>query len=158
MGDVQPSNHRRKRNRLVMSCVPCHERHIKCSRTLPCLSCIQSDRGDSCHFSNTMPTATQPLSHTTYADIPVGKSLSTFKAHSSRHSGSPIEEVIELGDSESAFPINRKDSAGHLGTHIKLGGRQDGPHRPFSKFLSEVRLVRICSIRRIGYVLKYNLY
>jgi len=45
----------KKRNRAFASCIPCHNRHIKCSRTIPCLSCIQGDRRDECRFFHDLP-------------------------------------------------------------------------------------------------------
>lgn len=41
----------KRRNRPFASCIPCHERHVKCDRTLPCLSCIGANRQDECRFS-----------------------------------------------------------------------------------------------------------
>lgn len=41
---------KRRRNRAVLSCVPCHERHTKCSRTVPCSTCIHTGRKEQCHY------------------------------------------------------------------------------------------------------------
>jgi hypothetical protein len=40
----------KKRRRTTLSCVKCHQRKVKCDRSLPCSSCISFGAGESCSF------------------------------------------------------------------------------------------------------------
>ncbi|KAK7746476.1 hypothetical protein SLS53_002435 [Cytospora paraplurivora] len=47
-----------KRNRQVVSCVPCRTRKLKCDRQQPCNSCVKRSDAASCRFFGTPSTAT----------------------------------------------------------------------------------------------------
>lgn len=50
---ASPSDSHRKvikRNRQVVSCIPCRNRKLKCDRQQPCASCVQRHSQDACRF------------------------------------------------------------------------------------------------------------
>ncbi|KAI0796760.1 fungal-specific transcription factor domain-containing protein [Abortiporus biennis] len=62
-GTLSSKASKRKRNRMILSCVPCHQRKQQCDREQPCQRCLKRGSGEACVYEQRpqyTPPKTQP--------------------------------------------------------------------------------------------------
>jgi hypothetical protein len=96
-GDSQ--QHRRKRQRVRLSCLECRRRKLSCSRELPCDRCLKSGTPDRCTYeSRPGGTVGPPPSATIYPS----NTLSTASA-------GPIGDRVSFPHNDVRRPVARRD-------------------------------------------------
>lgn len=93
----------KKRRRPALSCVPCHQRKLKCDREFPaCERCKKNGRAQECLYrerTTQLPTLVVKPSGSTEIDI---RPYSTIEQDTPAHSGTP-ERKTALRTTEKSF-------------------------------------------------------
>ena len=108
-----PERTKKKRNRAVLSCVPCKARKIKCDRMLPCESCVKRGMTEECRWEDTIKV---PPPQTFASASEVAALSRRLKAVEQRLAKFPIDATLQTNSKGEKASVKVMAAPG-LGDH-----------------------------------------
>ncbi|KAK9898882.1 hypothetical protein P389DRAFT_167560 [Cystobasidium minutum MCA 4210] len=117
-GEDAGSSKKRKRNRTILSCLPCKQKKIKCSRNIPCVACVKRGAASECRWADKEFEPPQQV-------FALDSVLDSLRGHFEGRL-SHLERLLNVQSSESSSEVVKRALAEAFAAGALSGGSGSG--------------------------------